>query len=96
MAIKKQLQHFMMVAVVICRWMTSFLLILCDPKHRVSKKELGQDPDWLIQRYAWMMDEAIRDRPSNMIISMHIYRGNFRSTHAAEISSLELQSAERL
>ncbi|MDF0599398.1 5-methyltetrahydropteroyltriglutamate--homocysteine S-methyltransferase [Psychromarinibacter sp. C21-152] len=61
-----------------------FFAYLCDPKHRAEKKEQGQDPDWLIDRYAWMMREAIKDRPADMKIGMHMCRGNFRSTHAAE------------
>ena len=70
-----------------CRYLQMddiFFAYLCDPKHRAEKESLGQDPDWLIQRYAWMMNEAIKDRPSDMIIGMHMCRGNFRSTHAAE------------
>ena len=61
-----------------------FFAYLCDPKHRADKQAIGQDPDWLIERYAWMMREAIGDRPSDMVIGMHMCRGNFRSTHAAE------------
>ena len=61
-----------------------FFAYLCDPKHRSAKKAQGQDPDWLIERYAWMMHEAIKDRPDDMVIGMHMCRGNFRSTHAAE------------
>lgn len=61
-----------------------FFAYLCDPKHRADKKAQGQDPDWLIDRYAWMMHEAIKDRPEDMVIGMHMCRGNFRSTHAAE------------
>jgi 5-methyltetrahydropteroyltriglutamate--homocysteine methyltransferase len=30
-----------------------------------------------------MMHEAIKDRPADMLIGMHMCRGNFRSTHAA-------------
>ncbi len=30
------------------------------------------------------MHEAIKDRPDDMVIGMHMCRGNFRSTHAAE------------
>ena len=29
------------------------------------------------------MNEAIKDRPSDMVIGMHMCRGNFMSTHAA-------------
>ena len=70
-----------------CRYLQMddiFFAYLCDPKHRAAKQEEGQDPDHLIDRYAWMMHEAIKDRPEDMIIGMHMCRGNFRSTHAAE------------
>lgn len=61
-----------------------FFAYLCDPKHRAAKAALGQDPDWLIEQYAWMMNEAIKSRPSDMVIGMHMCRGNFQSHHAAE------------
>ena len=70
-----------------CRYLQMddiFFAYLCDPKHRADKEALGMDPDWLIDRYAWMMHEAIKDRPADMAIGMHMCRGNFRSTHAAE------------
>ncbi|MEO4043279.1 5-methyltetrahydropteroyltriglutamate--homocysteine S-methyltransferase [Hoeflea sp. CAU 1731] len=70
-----------------CRYLQMddiFFAYLCDPKHREEKKSQGQDPDWLIDRYAWMMHEAIKDRPSDMVIGMHMCRGNFKSTYAAE------------
>ncbi len=70
-----------------CRYLQMddiFFAYLCDEKHRAAKKAQGQDPDWLIDRYAWMMHEAIRGRPDDMLIGMHMCRGNFRSTHAAE------------
>jgi 5-methyltetrahydropteroyltriglutamate--homocysteine methyltransferase len=70
-----------------CRYLQMddiFFAYLCDPKHREAKKAEGQDPDWLIDRYAWMMNEAIKDRPDDMIIGMHMCRGNFQSTYAAE------------
>lgn len=70
-----------------CRYLQMddiFFAYLCDPKHRAAKKADGQDPDWLIDRYAWMMHEAIRYRPDDMVIGMHMCRGNFVSTYAAE------------
>jgi 5-methyltetrahydropteroyltriglutamate--homocysteine methyltransferase len=70
-----------------CRYLQMddiFFAYLCDPKHRAAKQAEGQDPDHLIDRYAWMMHEAIKDRPADMVIGMHMCRGNFRSTHAAE------------
>jgi 5-methyltetrahydropteroyltriglutamate--homocysteine methyltransferase len=70
-----------------CRYLQMddiFFAYLCDPKHRAAKQAEGQDPDHLIDRYAWMMHEAIKYRPADMVIGMHMCRGNFRSTHAAE------------
>lgn len=69
-----------------CRYLQMddiFFAYLCDPKHRADKLAQGQDPDVLIDKYAWMMHEAIKDRPADMVIGMHMCRGNFRSTHAA-------------
>lgn len=70
-----------------CRYLQMddiFFAYLCDPKHRAERKADGQDPDWLIERYAWMMHGAIKDRPEDMTIGMHMCRGNFVSTYAAE------------
>ena len=70
-----------------CRYLQMddiFFAYLCDPKHRAAKAAEGLDPDWLIERYAWMMHEAIKDRPDDMVIGMHMCRGNFVSTYAAE------------
>jgi len=60
-----------------------FFAYLGDPQQREQRKAMGQDPDWLINRYAWMLNEAIKDRPADMLIGMHMCRGNFRSTFAA-------------
>ena len=70
-----------------CRYLQMddiFFAYLCDPKHRAAKQAEGTDPDWLIDRYAWTMHEAIKDRPADMKIGMHLCRGNFVSTWAAE------------
>ena len=55
------------------------------PEHiREQKKAEGLDPDWLIDQYAKMMHDAIVDRPADMLIGMHMCRGNFKSTWVAE------------
>ena len=61
-----------------------FFAYLCDPAHRQEKKAAGQDPDWLITQYARMLEEAIAGRPDDLVIAMHLCRGNFQSTWAAE------------
>ncbi|MFD2261531.1 5-methyltetrahydropteroyltriglutamate--homocysteine S-methyltransferase [Lacibacterium aquatile] len=70
-----------------CRYLQMddiFFAYLCDPKQRAQKQAEGIDPDWLIGQYAQMMHDAIKDRPADMVIGMHMCRGNFRSTWAAE------------
>ncbi len=70
-----------------CRYLQMddiFFAYLCDPNHRETKKSEGFDPDWLIERYADMMHDAIKGRPEDMVIAMHMCRGNFQSTWAAE------------
>ncbi len=70
-----------------CRYLQMddiFFAYLCDPKHRAEKAAQGLDPDFLIDRYAWMMHEAIKDRPDDMVVAMHMCRGNFASAWAAE------------
>jgi 5-methyltetrahydropteroyltriglutamate--homocysteine methyltransferase len=60
-----------------------FFAYLCDPKHRAEKQAQGVDPDWLIGQYAKMMHDAIEDRPDDLVIAMHMCRGNYKSTWAA-------------
>ena len=70
-----------------CRYLQMddiFFAYLCDPRQRAERKAQDQDPDFLIDRYARMMHDAIADRPDDMVIGMHMCRGNFKSTHAAE------------
>ena len=70
-----------------CRYLQMddiFFAYLCDPKHRAEKQSQGMDPDWLISKYAATMHDAISDRPEDMIIAMHLCRGNFQSAWAAE------------
>jgi len=70
-----------------CRYLQMddiYFAYLGDEKQRELKRAEGYDPDKLIDSYAWMMHEAIKDRPADMLIGMHMCRGNFRSTWAAE------------
>jgi 5-methyltetrahydropteroyltriglutamate--homocysteine methyltransferase len=70
-----------------CRYLQMddiFFAYLCDPKIRAQKQAEGLDPDWLIRRYAGMMHDAIENRPADMVVGMHMCRGNFKSTWVAE------------
>ncbi len=57
--------------------------MICDPKEREQSRARGDDPDRLPQRYAAVTNAALAGRPSDMTITMHSCRGNFRSTFIA-------------
>jgi 5-methyltetrahydropteroyltriglutamate--homocysteine methyltransferase len=57
---------------------------LCDIAQRQALKERGDDPDALPQIYASMINTAISGRPADMVITMHLCRGNFRSSWIAQ------------
>jgi len=60
------------------------LAYLCDPKMREGAKKIGEDPDRLPSLYANLINECIKDRPSNMVVYTHLCRGNFASAWVAE------------
>ncbi len=59
------------------------LAYLCDPTLRDQVRARGDDPDALPQAYAGMINAAVSDIPPGMTITMHLCRGNFRSTFVA-------------
>jgi len=60
------------------------LAYLCDPEQRQMLSDRGDDPDRLPQVYAEMINTAISGRPADMVITMHLCRGNFRSSWIAQ------------
>nr|WP_050901095.1 5-methyltetrahydropteroyltriglutamate--homocysteine S-methyltransferase [Lentibacillus jeotgali] len=53
---------------------------LSSEEERERMRSQGTDPDELIALYADTINKAVEDRPDNLTITMHICRGNFRST----------------
>jgi len=60
------------------------LAYLCDPRQREAARTRGDDPDELPLRYARLINAAIKGRPPGMRICIHLCRGNFKSSWAAE------------
>jgi 5-methyltetrahydropteroyltriglutamate--homocysteine methyltransferase len=56
---------------------------LCDPRLRSQVKDRGDDPDKLPGIYADLLNAAISKRPKDMVVTMHLCRGNFQSTFVA-------------
>ena len=59
------------------------LAYLCDPSLRQIIAARGEDPAALPAIYAGMINAAISDIPPDMTITMHLCRGNFRSSFVA-------------
>lgn len=59
------------------------LAYLCDAEQRRMLRERGDNPDELPAIYARMINTAISERPADMTITMHLCRGNFRSSWIA-------------
>ena len=60
------------------------LAYLCDPEQRQAVRDRGENPDRLPSVYAQMINAAIASRPAGMVITMHLCRGNFRSSWIAQ------------
>jgi 5-methyltetrahydropteroyltriglutamate--homocysteine methyltransferase len=57
-----------------------YIALWCDPQHRKALVERGDDPAQVLDAYVETINVAISDVPSDMTITMHLCRGNFRST----------------
>jgi 5-methyltetrahydropteroyltriglutamate--homocysteine methyltransferase len=58
-----------------------FIAMLCDAKYRDKMVARGDDPDVLLHRYASLINTAIADIPDDMTVTLHLCRGNFKSTY---------------
>jgi 5-methyltetrahydropteroyltriglutamate--homocysteine methyltransferase len=56
---------------------------LCDPEQRMMLTGRGDDPEKQPEIYAGMINTAVKGRPKDMRVTMHMCRGNFRSTFIA-------------
>jgi 5-methyltetrahydropteroyltriglutamate--homocysteine methyltransferase len=57
-----------------------FIAMLCDANYRATQAGQGDDPQKLAELYGDLINTAMSDIPSDMTITMHLCRGNFRST----------------
>ena len=57
-----------------------FIAMLCDEKYRQQMRGRGDDPERLGEIYGDLINVAMSDIPSDMTITMHMCRGNYKST----------------
>jgi len=60
------------------------LAYLCDDKMREAARQRGDDPDELPHRYAGFINRVVAQKPAGMTLAVHLCRGNFKSTWAAQ------------
>jgi 5-methyltetrahydropteroyltriglutamate--homocysteine methyltransferase len=60
------------------------LAYLCDPALRAEVANIGEDPDSLPRTYARLLNDTIAHRPPDMVVCMHLCRGNFAGAWIAE------------
>ena len=58
-----------------------FIAMLCDPSYRNTQTGRGDDPQRLAELYGDLINAAMSDIPPDMTITMHLCRGNYRSTY---------------
>lgn len=60
------------------------LAYLCDDEIRARTAARGDDPDALTHLYCRLVNDAIKDRPEDMVVTIHLCRGNFKSAWVAQ------------
>jgi len=58
-----------------------FIAMLCDPKYCQQMVDRGDNPERLAEIYGDLINTAMSDIPSDMTITMHLCRGNYKSTY---------------
>jgi 5-methyltetrahydropteroyltriglutamate--homocysteine methyltransferase len=58
-----------------------FIAMLCDPKYRQAMTARGDDPEKLGDLYGDLINTAMSDIPADMTVTMHMCRGNYKSTY---------------
>ena len=61
-----------------------FIAMLCDPKYRRQMQDRGDDPEHLGVLYGDLINTAMSDIPADMTVTMHLCRGNYKSTFMGE------------
>ena len=60
------------------------LAMLCDDNVRSQLKEVGMDPNQLLDDYIQLFNECLKDRPDTMTAAIHLCRGNYKGHFISE------------
>src|SRR5262249_55188780 len=59
------------------------IALLCDPSIRAMVESRGSDPAALVDRYVDAINGAVVGCPGEVIVGIHLCRGNFKGRHLA-------------
>ena len=60
------------------------LAMLCDPAAREKLSADGVDAEALVDLYVDAINEAVKNRPANVVIGIHMCRGNYKGMYLSE------------
>ncbi len=60
------------------------LAVLCDPKAQAKVRTAGGDPDQLVDLYVGAINEAVKGRPADMVVGIHMCRGNYKGMYLSQ------------
>jgi 5-methyltetrahydropteroyltriglutamate--homocysteine methyltransferase len=60
------------------------LAVLCDPAARAKLQASGQDPEHLVDLYVDAINQAVANRPHDLVVGVHMCRGNYKGKYLAE------------
>jgi 5-methyltetrahydropteroyltriglutamate--homocysteine methyltransferase len=66
---------------------------LCDQKFRDAAKQMGEDPAKLVGTYCRLVNDSLRGRPDDLLVGLHLCRGNM-SVGGAASGSYEMVAEE--
>jgi len=60
------------------------LAVLCDPAARAKLSADGADPESLVDLYVDAINEAVKNRPAEVVVGIHMCRGNYKGMYLSE------------
>ena len=60
------------------------LAVLCDPAAQGKVRAVGGNPDELVDLYVDAINEAVKGRPAEMVVGVHMCRGNYKGMYLSE------------
>jgi 5-methyltetrahydropteroyltriglutamate--homocysteine methyltransferase len=60
------------------------LAVLCDPAAQAKVRAAGGNPDRLVDLYVEALNEALKGRPREVAVGLHLCRGNYKGMYLSE------------